>query len=116
MFFTRSKSVDKLCIEMTREFFVHLGSTIRSEFPKEFERCNQSAEDIMEVYRHSLCLAFGLESELNAVELNKVCDRLAELLSGSISKLPFRTDEQKSGFVQGCMHCIVISRNRLKGY
>lgn len=117
MFFSRvDKSADKLCFSMTREFFEYLGTVIMSEYPKAFDKCNMSAEAIMEVYRHSLCLALDLPTECNDPELAEMCVRLAGLLRGSTKKLPYKTDEQKSGFVQGCVHCIVITRNRLKGY
>lgn len=111
----RHKDLAKASMSVTRYFFEIMGTFGLKEYPKEFVACNATPENVIEVFRHSLCLALDLHSELNCVGLDDFCECMAIHLKDALVEYNLETEENKTALVQACVHCIVSTRNRVRG-
>lgn len=112
------RQVEKHSREMTRLYMQVLGNEIRSEYPYVFDICNRSVDNISELYRHSLCLLYGLKSENNVIGVSAdAYKRLVSLLKPVADKTGYLTTKtMREGFVQACVTCIVYSAQKVKVY
>lgn len=110
-------------IRVTRDYFSIVKSLLEGT-KDEIILSNQARyllqsdkEACMELYRHCLCLALNLDTKLSYRDLEclekPVANRLRFLLSNLC--ITDKSDVYKKGFVEACMHCIVISRNSIRG-
>lgn len=76
-----------------------------------------SIDACMELYRFCLCFAFGLECKLAYEILQPLSKSVTNILKEELRKrgLLTKSKEYKQGFVEACMHCIVMSRNVARG-
>ncbi len=111
----KSNQNEKLCIAITSKFLEHLGTDFRDKYPNEFNKCCASNEHIMELFRYSLCIALGLHSKVNMTDITDGCRHMAKMLESDFGRLLSKDIVYRQGVVQGCMHCIVMSRDRVGG-
>lgn len=118
----KSHGVSDKHINVTREYFriiksltdnsdtVSMSSEARYILQTNEEAC-------MELYRHCLCCALSLDTKLSYKELGSVVVYVTERLQIVLEYLSVldKSDSYRKGFIEACMHCIVISRNSLRG-
>ena len=70
-----------------------------------------SDNELIELFRYSLCQNLGLESVKNfqSEKLERLASLCRELLSPKTEAFVNKEDEFKQGLVQGCMLCITAS-------
>lgn len=105
-------------IFVTREFFSLLRGILNSnDFSKSaINLIKIDDEACMELFRHCLCLALDLDSTLSYTELKGMIDYVSKSLRNIMpASIVDKSDSFRKGFVEACMHCIVISRNTARG-
>jgi hypothetical protein len=118
MIFTRKHNVAEINKVLTKEYFALLKKyKDNPNFTSEMNLLSINSEACMELYRHSLCVALGLESNLSYKELTPVVDIFVTDLSKVIdlNQILDKSTDFKKGFLEACMHCIVMTRNQMRG-
>lgn len=74
-------------------------------------------EACMDLYRYCLCTALSLDCKLAYETLVPISTVVINMLKDKLQELDLlnKSIEYKQGFVEACMHCIVMSRNVARG-
>ncbi len=85
--------------------------------------CNtvKDIDRVMELYRHSLCLFFDFESTLDYKDIEPLVILMVNSFKTNNNLNRFKEtyikdENMKKGFIQACVHSIVMTRNLARGY